>query len=47
MDSVLISFLRGLSAMFVVGVVGCLIVIPVTAFRLFRILFQKDRVEDQ
>ena len=47
MDKVLLGFLQGLSGMFVLGIVGCLIVIPVTAFRLFGILFQKDRIEDE
>ena len=37
----------GLSAMFLIGMLGCLVVIPITAFRLFAILFQHDPEEDQ
>jgi hypothetical protein len=29
--------------MFVIGVTGCLLVIPITAYRLFSILFQEDK----
>ena len=32
----------GLSAIFLVGLIGCLFVIPITAFRLFAILFEHD-----
>ena len=35
-----------LSAMFLVGMVGCLVVIPITAYRLFKILFEKDSPEE-
>ena len=31
-----------LTAMFVVGVAGCIFVIPITAKRLFNVLFEKD-----
>jgi len=31
-----------LTAMFVVGLVGCILVIPITAKRLFSVLFEKD-----
>lgn len=31
-----------LTAMFVVGLVGCIFVIPVTAVKLFSVLFDKD-----
>ena len=37
----------GLSGMFLIGMFGCLVVIPITAFRLFAILFQHDPEEDQ
>jgi hypothetical protein len=34
--------------MFVVGAVGCLVlVIPITAYRLFSVMFQKDNHEEQ
>jgi hypothetical protein len=31
-----------LTAMFVVGLAGCIFVIPITAKRLFSVLFEKD-----
>jgi len=31
-----------LSWMFVIGVAGCLFVLPITAYRLFSALFEKD-----
>lgn len=31
-----------LTAMFIVGLAGCIFVIPVTAKRLFSVLFEKD-----
>ncbi len=36
-----------LTAMFVIGAVGCVIVVPVVAYRLFSVLFQPDREGDQ
>ena len=30
----------------VIGVAGCLLVIPVAAFQLFSVLFEKDRPEE-
>lgn len=35
-----------LSAMFLIGMLGCLVVIPITAYRLFKILFEKDTPEE-
>jgi hypothetical protein len=36
-----------LSWMFVIGMVGCvLLVIPIAAFQLFSVLFERDRPED-
>jgi hypothetical protein len=33
--------------MFVIGMVGCvLLVIPIAAFQLFSVLFERDRPED-
>jgi len=41
-DFVLKSVGYILTAMFAVGLVGCVFVIPVTAKRLFSVLFEKD-----
>jgi hypothetical protein len=36
-----------LSWMFVIGMIGCvLLVIPIAAFQLFSVLFEKDRPEE-
>jgi len=35
-----------LSWMFAIGMAGCLLVIPITAYRLFSVLFEKDRPEE-
>jgi hypothetical protein len=40
-------FVHGLSVMFAVGVAGCLLVIPITAYRLFSVLFERDREGEQ
>ena len=44
------SFFMGLfhllAGMFVIGMVGCLFVIPITAYRLFKVLFEKDSPEE-
>jgi hypothetical protein len=32
-----------LFVLFVLGMAGCLIVIPITAYRLFHVLFEKDQ----
>lgn len=37
----------GLSGMFLIGIFGCMVVIPITAFRLFGILFQHDPEDEQ
>ena len=36
-----------LAAMFLIGATGCVLVIPVVAFRLFSVLFEPDREGDQ
>jgi uncharacterized membrane protein len=36
-----------LAGMFLIGMLGCLIVIPITAYRLFRVLFEKDGVDEE
>ena len=33
--------------MFVIGVAGCLVVIPITAYRLFSILFEEDEPDEE
>jgi hypothetical protein len=32
-----------LSWLFAIGMAGCLLVIPITAYRLFSVLFEKDQ----
>lgn len=46
-DFVLISLFRTLAGMFLIGMLGCLAVIPITAYRLFRVLFEKDGVDEE
>jgi hypothetical protein len=36
-----------LAGMFVIGMAGCLLVIPITAYRLFKVLFEEDQVGEQ
>jgi len=36
-----------LTGMFVIGVIGCVLVIPVVAFRLFSVLFEPDKQNDE
>jgi len=38
---------RVLTWMFVIGMVGCLLVIPITAYRLFAVLFEKDSPDEE
>ena len=45
MQTVLASFFHILVVAFVLGMVGCLLVIPITALRLFSVLFEKDEPE--
>lgn len=47
LNSLLIGLFHVLAGMFVVGMVGCLLVIPITAYRLFIVLFEKDSPEEQ
>jgi hypothetical protein len=39
-------FVHTMTAMFITGLVGCLLVIPITAYRLFSVLFEKDDPND-
>jgi hypothetical protein len=34
------------AGMFVIGMVGCLFVIPITAYRLFSVLFEEDTPDE-
>lgn len=46
-DTLVATLAHVLSWMFVVGMVGCVsLVIPVAAFQLFSVLFEKDRPEE-
>ena len=40
-------FAHAMTILFILGMVGCLLVIPITAFRLFSVLFEKDAVDEQ
>ena len=40
-------FAHTMTIFFVLGMVGCLAVIPITAFRLFSVLFEKDAADEQ
>ncbi|MGC2181651.1 MAG: hypothetical protein WA637_00055 [Terriglobales bacterium] len=47
MSSLLVRGLAHLmSWLFVVGMVGCLAVIPITAYQLFSVLFEKDKPDE-
>jgi hypothetical protein len=37
---------KALVVIFAVGVVGCLLVVPMTAIALFRVLFKEDSPDD-
>jgi hypothetical protein len=45
-DIVLFILSRVLLALFAVGVIGCLIVIPATAFQLFKAVIEPDTDEE-
>ena len=40
-------FAHAMTILFILGMVGCLAVIPITAFRLFSVLFEKDAPDEQ
>ena len=46
MDTAFKLLVYGMVGMFFLGLAGCLIVIPITAYRLFDVLFEKD-LEDE
>jgi hypothetical protein len=45
-DTLLHIFTEVMFALFIIGAIGCLLVIPVTAFELFKVLFQPDTLEE-
>ncbi len=47
LDSLATMLAHLLSLLFVIGMAGCLLVIPVTAYRLFSVLFQKDQLDEE
>jgi hypothetical protein len=46
MDLAFLVTFRILEAMFVVGLAGCLLVVPVTAVKLFGVLLEHDTPEE-
>jgi len=42
MQRALEIFAQVMSTMFVVGVIGCVFVIPIVAYKLFSVLFERD-----
>lgn len=47
MSDLLIRLVHFLSWLFVIGMIGCLLVIPITALRLFAVLFEKDHPDEK
>lgn len=43
MNWVFYALFRVLEVMFVIGMVGCVIAIPISAVRMFAVLFEKDQ----
>jgi hypothetical protein len=41
-EAVLTAFLRFISLLWVIGMAGCVIVIPIAAYKLFAVLFERD-----
>lgn len=46
MDAVLTVWAHIMTYLFVVGAVGCAIVIPMVAFKLFRVLFEPNGTDE-
>lgn len=42
-DSLIKTLAHLLSWMFLIGLAGCIVVIPIAAYRLFSVLFEKDQ----
>ena len=47
LNFLLIGLFRILGMMFLIGMLGCIIVIPITAYRLFKVLFEEDSPDEQ
>lgn len=47
MGDLLFKLVHLLSGVFVIGMIGCLLVIPITALRLFAVLFEKDQPDEK
>jgi uncharacterized membrane protein len=46
-EAALTAFLRLMSLLWIIGMAGCVIVIPITAYKLFAVLFQRDHPDDK
>jgi hypothetical protein len=46
-EAVLTAFLRFMSFFWLIGMAGCVIVIPITAYKLFAVLFQRDHPDER
>ena len=46
MNSVFVVMFRILEAMFVIGVVGCVVTIPLVAYKMFSVLLEHDSPEE-
>lgn len=47
MSDVLLKLVHLLGLLFVIGMIGCVLVIPITALRLFAVLFEKDQPDEK
>lgn len=43
----LIGLFHILAGMFAIGLLGCLVVVPITAYRLFKVLAEEDTPEER
>jgi hypothetical protein len=43
----LIGLFHILAGMFAIGMLGCLVVVPITAYRLFKVLAEEDTPEER
>lgn len=46
MDTAFVVLFRILETMFVVGLAGCVFVIPIAAYRMFSVLFEKNHEDE-
>ena len=42
----MVAFVKVLEALFIIGVIGCCVTIPLAAWGYFSVLFEKDTDED-